>query len=198
DGRWPVSMVEMVPGSFAGMTMGLVREEMMSEGKGFVVAPGGGALLHMGRDRFAALKLLSGETGGSVMLFVRTAPGGPETPFPLHRDSAEVAYVLSGQITFKIGDEVTVGGAGTCAFLPRGVPHAWKNTGAETGQVLFLYTPAAAGKFFEERLACPGGEITDAEALEMRRRHGWEVVGPPPFLGRAWPTAPLPIAARSP
>ena len=56
-----------------------------------------------------------------------------------------MAYVLSGEITFKIGDEVTVGGPGACAFMPRGVPHAWKSTGAETGRVLFLYTPAKAG-----------------------------------------------------
>jgi quercetin dioxygenase-like cupin family protein len=63
-----------------------------------------------------------------------------------------VAYVLSGEITFKIGDEVAVGGPGICAFLPRGVPHAWKNTGAETGRVLFLHTPAVAGGFFEEQL----------------------------------------------
>jgi hypothetical protein len=28
---------------------------------------------------------------------------------------------------------VTVGGPGTCAFLPRHVPHAWKSTGAEPG-----------------------------------------------------------------
>src|SRR5262249_43443277 len=75
-----------------------------------------------------------------------------ETTFHLHRDSDEVAYLLSGEITFKIGDEVTVGGPGTCAFLPRGVPHAWKNTGSETGRVLFLYTPAGAGGFFEEQL----------------------------------------------
>jgi hypothetical protein len=43
-------------------------------------------------------------------------------------------------------------GPGTCAFLPRGVPHAWKNAGAETGRVLFLATPASAGGFFEEQL----------------------------------------------
>jgi quercetin dioxygenase-like cupin family protein len=92
-----------------------------------------------------------------------------------------VAYVLSGEITFKIGDEVTVGGPGTCAFLPRGVPHAWKNTGAETGRVLFLYTPAGAGGFFEEQLARPAGSTNGPEANEMRRRHGWEIVGPPPF-----------------
>jgi hypothetical protein len=39
--------------------------------------------------------------------------------------------------------------------MPRGVPHAWQNTGAETGRVLFLYTPARAGGFFEEQLGRP-------------------------------------------
>jgi quercetin dioxygenase-like cupin family protein len=92
-----------------------------------------------------------------------------------------MAYVLSGKITFKIGDEVTVGGPGTCAFLRLGVPHAWKNTGAEAGRVLFLYTPADAGGFFEEQLGRPAGSINGAEANEMRRRHGWEIVGPSPF-----------------
>jgi quercetin dioxygenase-like cupin family protein len=54
-----------------------------------------------------------------------------------------VAYVLSGEVTFKIGDEVTVAGPGTCALMPRGVPHAWKSTGVETGRVLF---PLYAGQ----------------------------------------------------
>jgi quercetin dioxygenase-like cupin family protein len=150
-------------------------------GKGFIVPPGGGSVLSMAPVRSAALKLVGGETADSVMLFEETAPSGTETTFHLHHDSDEVAWVLSGEITFKIGDEVTVGGPGTCAFMPRGVPHAWKNTSAETGRVLFLYTPAKAGGFFEERLGRPEGSINDAEANEMRRRHGWEIVGPPPF-----------------
>ena len=98
--------------------------------KGLIVPPGGRSILSMAPGRSATLKLLGCETGDSIMLFEETAPAGTETTFHLHRDSDEVAYVLSGEITFKIGDEVTVGGPGTCAFLPRGVPHAWKNTGA--------------------------------------------------------------------
>ena len=156
-------------------------EVMTMDAKGFVVPPGGGAVLSMAPGRFAALKLLGGETGDSIMLFEETAPVGTDTTFHLHRDSDEVAYVLSGEFTFKIGEEVTVGGQGTCAFMPRGVPHAWKNTGADTGRVLFLYTPAGAGGFFEERLGRPAGSINGEEANEIRRRHGWEIVGPPPF-----------------
>ena len=151
------------------------------DAKGFVIPSGGGSVLSMAFGRSAALKLLGRDTGDSIMLFEETAPAGTETTFHLHRDSDEVAYVLSGEITFKIGDEVTVGRPGTCAFLPRGLPHAWKNTGTETARVLFLYTPADAGGFFEEQLGRPAGSANGLEANEMRRRHGWEIVGPPPF-----------------
>jgi len=150
------------------------------ETKGVVVPPGGGTMLSMAPGRSAALKLLSGETGERVMAFEETAPPGTETTFHLHHDSDEIVYVLAGEVTFKVGDEVTVGGPGTCAFLPRGVPHAWKSTGAESCRVLFLYTPARAGKFFEELVTHPAGEINGDEANEMRRRHRWEVLGLPP------------------
>src|SRR5216684_6165364 len=153
----------------------------MSEAKGFVVPPEGGHHLEMGPDRFSALKLLSGETAESVMLFVETAPSGTETTFHLHRDSDEVAYVLKGEITFKIGEEVTKGGPGTCAFMPRNIAHAWKSTGAETGLVLFVYTPGRAGKLFEEMADRPVDPMNQQEFGAVAERHGWEIVGPPPF-----------------
>ncbi len=149
--------------------------------KGFVVPPGGGQVLDMEPGRFSALKLLSGDTGDSIMLFEETAPPGAETSFHLHHDSDEVAYVLAGEVTMKIGDEVTVGKPGSCAFFPRNVPHAWKCTGSEEARILFLYTPGKAGGFFEERIGRPEGEINGAEANEIRKRHGWEIVGPPPL-----------------
>ena len=114
------------------------------------------------------------------MMFEETAPVGTESSFHLHHDSDEVAWVLAGEITFKIGDEVTVGGPGTCAFMPRNVPHAWKNTGSETGRVLFLYTPAAAGGYFEELPKRPGRPIDDDERKSPERYH-WEIVGPNPL-----------------
>src|SRR5437868_3010848 len=82
--------------------------------------------------RSFSLKLRGGETGDSIMMFEETIPAGTKSTFHLHHHSDEVAYVLSGEVTFKIGDEVAVGGPGTCAFMPRGVPHAWKSTGAKT------------------------------------------------------------------
>ena len=64
-----------------------------------------------------------------------------------------------------------------------GSPHAWKNSGAETARVLFLYTPARAGGFFEESQRLQRSyESFDAEDVRAAyRRHRWEIVGPPPF-----------------
>jgi quercetin dioxygenase-like cupin family protein len=152
---------------------------------GFVVLPGQATVLQISAPgRSAALMLQSEATAESVMMFEETVPAGTAAgPYHLHHDSDEVIYVVSGEITSKIGDRVTVGGPGTCAFIPRSVAHAWKNTGAETARILFMYTPAGAGKWFEERSRSPHAweSMDDRERAEFFRRHGWETVGPPPF-----------------
>jgi quercetin dioxygenase-like cupin family protein len=110
----------------------------------------------MAPGRSGALKLVGKETADSIMLFEETAPSGTETTFHLHRDSDEVAWVLSGEITLKIGDEVTVGGPSTCAFMPRGVPHAWKNTSRDRPRPLPLH-PGQGGRILRGTAAAPGG-----------------------------------------
>lgn len=151
--------------------------------QGIVVQPGQGPTSNFTPGRSIALKLPSGATGDSIMMFEETIPAGSKSTLHLHHHSDEVAYVLSGEVTFKIGDEVTVGDPGTCAFMPRGVPHAWKSTGAETGRVLFVYTPARAGGLIEEqqRTGRKFASMNERELAEILQRHGWEVLGPSPL-----------------
>src|SRR6516165_6733463 len=99
------------------------------EAKGFVVAPGQGRVWKMAAGRSSALKPLGEETSDSVLMFEETAPAVTQATYHLHHDSDEVVYVLAGEITFKIGDEGAGGGPGACAFIPRGLAHAWKNSG---------------------------------------------------------------------
>ena len=153
----------------------------MTVAKGLAVPASGGKQFVESPGHFGALKLLGRETGESIMIFEQTVPSGTKSWFHLHRDSDEVAWVLEGEFTFKIGDEVGVGGPGTCAFFPRNVPHAWKNSGSEAGRVLFLYTPAAAGHYLEEMVEHLGQSLTDDERRERLERHRWEVVGPNPL-----------------
>ena len=153
--------------------------------EGIVLQPGEGLVSNSSTTpgRSYALKLLGGATGDSIMLFEETVPAGTKSTLHLHHDSDEVAYVLEGEVTFMIGDAVTVGGAGACAFMPRGVPHAWKSSGAETGRVLFLYTPAKAGGLIEEqhRIQRNFAAMSERERTDMLQRHGWELLGPSPL-----------------
>jgi mannose-6-phosphate isomerase-like protein (cupin superfamily) len=148
--------------------------------KGFVVPAGGGKHYQDSPGRFFDLKLLADQTGQSIMLFEETVPAGTRSTHHLHHDSDEVVWVLEGEFTFKIGDEVFSGGPGTCAFLPRAVPHAWKNSDAGPGRALFLYTPGGAGKYVEEMFERPQ-TLSEAEREAERARHGWKLIGPNPL-----------------
>jgi quercetin dioxygenase-like cupin family protein len=151
----------------------------MTAAKGFVV-PAGGGKHHASPTpgRFFDLKLFGRETGDSIMLFEETLPPGTRSLYHLHHESDEVAWVIAGEMTFKIGDEVAVGGPGTCAFMPRTVPHAWKNTGSDTARVVFLYTPALAGGYIEEMSELPPGPMSAEEQRRLCQQYRWEILGP--------------------
>ena len=152
----------------------------MDTTEGFVIPAGGGRHFNSPTPgRHFAMKLLGRETNESIMMFEETLPPGTPSLLHLHHDSDEVAWVLEGEMTFMIGDAVTVGGPGTCAFMPRDIPHAWKNTGSETARVLFLYTPAGAGGLIE---ALAEGRPGDADEREkLFDRHHWKIVGANPL-----------------
>ena len=148
--------------------------------KGIVVPAGGGKHYEEAPGRFFDLKLMADQTGQSIMLFEETVPAGTKSTHHLHHDSDEVVWVLEGEFTFKIGDEVFSGGPGTCAFLPRNVPHAWKSNGPGQGRAVFLYTPGRTGRFIEERFE-RGQPLSEAERADALERYRWEVIGPNPL-----------------
>jgi mannose-6-phosphate isomerase-like protein (cupin superfamily) len=80
------------------------------DAKGFV--PGQGPVWDMGPGRSAALKMQNGETAEERDDVRGSRAARRREAFHPHHDSDELTYVLSGEITFKIGDEVTVGGPG--------------------------------------------------------------------------------------
>src|SRR6201996_8462833 len=86
-------------------------------GVGTVTMPGQEPVLTMAPDRFAALKLRNAQTSESIMTFEETAPPGADTTMHLHRGSDETCYV-SGEITFRIGDAVMVGGPAHARLCP--------------------------------------------------------------------------------
>ena len=160
-----------------------VAETSSMGGQGIVVAPGQGPSHTYTPGRSTVLKLSGHATGGSIMLFEQAIPTGTRSTFHRHHDSDEIAYVVSGELIFQIGDEVAVGGPGAVAFVPRGAPHAWKCTSAETARVVFCYTPAKAGGLIEEQQRTGRGfsSMTERELTDLLQRHGWELLGPSPL-----------------
>ena len=154
----------------------------MAASTGFVVPAAGGKHFDMTTPgRATVLKLLGHQTNDSVMMFEETLPVGTKSTLHMHYESDEVAWVLEGEISFKVGDEISVGGPGTCAFLPRNVPHAWKNSGGRTARVLFLYTPAIAGGYIEELSEQPTGSMGREERDRLCKLYRWEFLGPNPL-----------------
>jgi glyoxylate utilization-related uncharacterized protein len=73
-------------------------------------------------------------------------PAGDQPPLHIHRDSDEAFYVLEGELTLWIGDEVHVLRAGDSVIAPRGVPHTLRN-GDGGARSLVASTPASFESF---------------------------------------------------
>jgi quercetin dioxygenase-like cupin family protein len=149
---------------------------------GVVVLPEQASIWNMDPERIATFRLMSQQTGDSVSVFEESIPKGVETALHLHHGSDEAMCVLSGQFAFKIGGTTTHGGVGTWAFMPKEVAHAWKNVTEGTGRALFMFTPAVAGKLFEDlrRRQLPFLTADPAVLSPLLRQYGWEILGPPP------------------
>ena len=100
--------------------------------------------------------LRSEETNGAVAI---VALGGGGRP-PLHRhDFDEAFYVLEGELTFQLGDDVFTRKAGELVFAPRGVPHTYANLSGAPARVLLVITPAGFERYFDGIAArITGGE----------------------------------------
>ena len=100
-----------------------------------------------------AVLLRSEETGGALGLIENQAPAGFPGP-PLHRhDFDETFYVLEGELTFQVVDELVTAGAGEVVFAPRGVSHTFANLSDAPARFLLACTPAGFERYFARMAA---------------------------------------------
>lgn len=132
-------------------------------------------------------KARGSETANAYSLF--EVQGLVAAPRHLHEREEEGFYVVDGEVTLAIGDEMIEGTAGTFAFVPRGVEHAFKIESPEA-KLLLLLTPGNAGheEAFTEMgepaathaVPPPPSGPPDVERLAaIAARHGTTIVGPP-------------------
>src|SRR6266851_3061056 len=116
-------------------------------------------------------KATSDDTG-AFLLFEDRMDHGKVTPLHLHPDSDETMIVLEGEILMHLDGEQHTVRAGGIASAPRGIPHAFKVTGAGGARLLCLHTPGCCqGFYWDGSEPVPPGDSrgVDAGPVDMAR-----------------------------
>lgn len=94
--------------------------------------------------------LLSGkDTGGSFSLIHGYEIRGLEPPPHIHTLEDESFYILDGEITYAVGNEVFKAKKGNWVFLPRGIRHSFQVV-TEQAEVLIHLSPGGFENYFIE------------------------------------------------
>ena len=107
--------------------------------------------------------LRSEESDDHVAVFELSGGGRP----PLHRhDFDETFYVLEGELTFQLCDDMVPHRVGELAFVPRGVPHTYANLSGALARALLIITPAGFERYFDHIAARITGSEPPPEAAK--------------------------------
>jgi quercetin dioxygenase-like cupin family protein len=112
-----------------------------------------------------AVALRSEQSGGALSVTDITLPARWDGPPLHHHEFDEAFYVLDGEITFQVRDELFAAGPGALAFAPGGVPHTLATLGDAPARYVLLCTPAGFEAYFGCLAAEAAGEDPPAWAL---------------------------------
>ena len=104
-------------------------------------------------------------------------PAGWPGP-PLHHHAFDEAfYVLEGELTFQLGDDLATAGPGTLTFAPGGSHHTLANLSDAPARYLLVCTPGGFERYFAKLAAEAAGVAPPAEVAKGYPET--TVVGPP-------------------
>lgn len=118
------------------------------------------------------------ESDGVIAIHEFDVPAGVSLPVPHSHDAYdETIYGVNGTVTFTLEGTPRDVGPGATLFIPRGVIHAFANTGDVDATALAIITPGLlSADYFREVAAiidaAAGGPPNLAEIGEVMRRHG--------------------------
>ena len=126
------------------------------------------------------------QTGNLHFAFEATEPPGGGPPLHIQIRHEELFLVLEGEITFWVDGRAITRSVGGTAFVPRGVPHCFKNCSDQPARVLVLFTPGDIEGFFDYGKPLPNGGVPSDEMLMeqiavLSPIYGIEILGPSPL-----------------
>ncbi len=121
--------------------------------------------------------LLDGaQTNGQYTAYRCDVPPNAGPPPHRHKSFDEAFVVLEGTFELLCGNETHRVGPGASVFVPRGVPHTFRNVGDAPASFLGTATPAGHEAFFHDADAMTE-PLTPESAVALCARHGIEIVG---------------------
>jgi mannose-6-phosphate isomerase-like protein (cupin superfamily) len=139
----------------------------------------------------ATIKATAEQTGRQYSLVEILAPDGYEGVLHVHHFEDEGFYILEGEMTFYVGDQIIKARPGSYLFGPRDVPHAF-TVDSGPARLLFIFSPAGLEGLIRE-MGEPARSMTvppqleeEPDEAEMERmaaivaRYGAKILGPPP------------------
>ena len=130
-----------------------------------------------------AILASASDTNGVVGAVELVSPRGAVPPLHVHHREDEAFYVVEGDYSVFVGDDVITASPGTWIWGPRDVPHGYQ-IHSERGRHLSLTMPGGFEAFFEEVAeiatpdADPRNEMTRIAAVAAR--YSVDLLGPPP------------------
>jgi transcriptional regulator with XRE-family HTH domain len=79
-----------------------------------------------------------GRSGKLESFMMIMAPGGRSGTFPVTDSAEKFAFIVEGEVTLTVGDEVYMLGKGDAITFASADPHHWENAGAGTAQVMIV------------------------------------------------------------
>lgn len=136
-----------------------------------------------------SVKIGSEQTDGRLSQLLCSDRRGAAPPRHVHHREDETFYVIAGEISFFVGDQLLEATAGDFIFAPKGVPHAFL-VKSDRAEYLASFSPAGAEQFFAQiaprvvpgESAPPPSEPDPEEFARIASSYGIEIVGPPPTL----------------
>lgn len=144
----------------------------------FAASPSDGEVFDIGAWHIVA-RVTGAQSGGGLELYdLLMGPGTVD--YHVHHKMDETLCVVEGEVEFAISGESFKRGAGSVAFVPRGLHHGFTNHGPGQARVLILFTPSGMqDEFFRELVRVFSSPTPDeAEIRRLQAKYDQELVAP--------------------
>ena len=117
--------------------------------RGAIYVPANGGVTRWVSGDVYSTKVSHADTNGVFAFIEASVPAGAGPVAHTHNSNDEAFYLLSGELEFLDGDHTFVAQPGDFVYVPRNTRHRFKNIGAHTAKMVFMFTPAGPERGFE-------------------------------------------------